>query len=132
MQNRNRQIYAVTIGVTIVLVTQIMLRILDNTKWFTQVVIAFLTFISFIYPVIILSYKDKLLGRKLNIIGSVITSTTCLLISLLLIMLEFFSNLVDKYLVLTTILWVLCFISFLTLIIFWIVVANKIIEKNRE
>jgi hypothetical protein len=115
------------IGLSTVIITQVILRMLDVGNISTIIAVTILAISSVLIPVFLLKNKNNKIGRKLSIFGSIIIPITFILIIVMTIFLDIDVNRQHKNFILF--IFVLSFISFIIMTVFWII-AYVVVSKR--
>jgi hypothetical protein len=119
------------IAITTVFITQAVLNSIGKSKIGIVIDVTFLIIVGIIVAVILIRYRNKGIGPRLNITASIIVLLTCLLIGTTLIMNNFYPQFGDTHKILSTALNFSAIGSGLIFFIFISIVGFIFTKNNR-
>lgn len=121
----------VGIALITVAITQIALNAIGINKTSIVIVVTLLMVVGIVFAVTMIKYGNKGLGRRLNIIASIIMLLACILAGAMLIMIICYPQFGDTHELLAITLVFSATGSFVAVVIFWIVVASILMKNKR-
>jgi len=112
------------IALITVIITQIVLYLIGISKISIVIIVTLLMVIGVAFAFTMIKYGDKGLGRKLNIIASILMLLACILMGAMLIMIKCYPQFGDTHEIFAITLVFSAIGSFISVVIFWIIVGS--------